>query len=92
MKAQSGLAGDRKRRAEMTRSHIRGVTNRMTGVAENMTEACESIKASAITRMPKITVSPALTEALGRLSETSKLYDTEVNYRPAGQQCPVCTP
>lgn len=92
MKAQSGLTGDRKKRAEMTRSRICGVTNRMTGITESMAKATETIRATTLACAPKITVSPVLTEVLGRLSETSKLYDTEVNHRPAGQQCPVCTP
>ena len=91
MKAQSGLAGDRKRRAEMARPRISGVTNRITGITESMDKAFETIRATELSCVPKITVAPALTQALESLSE-KKLYDTEVNNCPAGQQCPVCTP
>ena len=75
----------------MTRPRFSGVTNRITGITESMDKAFETIRATTID-LPKITVSPVLTEVLGRLSDTSELYDTEVNHRPAGQQCPVCTP
>lgn len=92
MNAQSELAGDRKRRAEMTRPHSRGVTNWITGVSEKMSTLCKPISASAISALdlPKIELSPAFTEALDRISKTK--YDTEVNHRPAWQQCPACTP
>ena len=57
-----------------------------------MSALCKPISATAISAidLPKVELSPAFTEALSRISKTK--FDTEVNYRPAGQQCPVCTP
>lgn len=52
----------------------------------------ETLKASALATLPKVTVDPAFVEALGRLSETPKLSNTEVSHRPARQQCRVRTP
>ena len=89
MKAQSGLAGDRKRRAEMARSHICGVTNRIDSISEMMSvptictkEIIPEISFPKVD-LPKVEFSPALTEALTALSG-HKLC-TEVNHRPAGQ-------
>ncbi len=92
MKAQSDLAGNRKRRAEMTRPHSRGVTNWMTGVSDKMSALSKSIASACASSLdfPKVEISPAFTEALSSISKTK--FDTEVNHRPAGQQWPVCTP
>lgn len=91
MKAQSELAGDRKRRAEMTRPRSRGVTTWMTGVSEKMSVLSKTIATAYTpsTDLPKVELAPAFTEALSRIS---KSFNTEVNHRPAWQQCLVCTP
>jgi len=92
MKAQSELAGDRKRQAEMTCPRSRGVTTWITGVSENMSSIGKSI-ATAYTSsfdLPKVEFAPAFTEALASLCKPK--INSEVNHRPAGQQCPVCTP
>lgn len=70
----------------MTRPHSRGVTIWMTGVSGKMPALCKTLATACATSvdLPKIEFSPAFTEALGRLSDTSKLFDNEVNHRPAG--------
>ena len=75
----------------MARPRISGVTNRITGITETMTEATKAICATTEI-LPKVTVDPGFAKALTRLSESSKLFNSEVNNCPAGQQCPVCTP
>ncbi len=90
MKAQSGLAGDRKKQAEMTCSRVSGVTTRITGISETMSEAVKALHVPALD-LPKIEFAPEFVSALEGLS-VKKLCDAEVNHRPAGQRCPVCTP
>ncbi len=91
MKAQSELAGDRKRRAEMTRPRSRGATTWMTGVSEKMSDLSKSLAATCISTLdfPKVELAPGFTEALSRISDS---MNNEVNHRPAEQQCSVCTP
>lgn len=82
MKAQSELAGDRKRRAEMARPAAMRVTLWMTGVSEMISNASKAIAISAPEiDLPKVTFAPALTETLSRISKTT---NNEVNHRPAG--------
>ncbi len=81
MKAQSELAGDRKRQAEMARPRSRGATNWITGVSEKMSDICKTFAASIPAfDLPKVEFSPEFKEALSCIS---KSYDTEVNHRPA---------
>lgn len=86
MKAQSELAGDRKKRAEMSRSRFRGVTGWITGITETTHKLMGTFENVEI---PKIEISPKLREVIRSLNES---YNNEVIYRPAGQQWPVRTP
>ena len=90
MKAQSELAGDRKRRAETARPRLDGVTSWIPG-AVDMSKSREVRASTMLAAGDAITISPAITSAIDRICAT-KLKRTEVSNRPAGQQCPVCTP
>lgn len=81
MKAQSDLAGDRKRRAEMTRPRVSGVTKRIDGI--------ETMKASVGTLTAAIANVGGKLEGLTLEPYTSAISTTfnpeKVIYRPAGR-------
>lgn len=87
MKAQSDLACDRKRQAEMACPRNCGVTIWMTGVSEKMAALGKTLASAYAPALdlPKVEISPAFTEALSRIS---KSYDTEVKLSP----CPAAMP
>lgn len=86
MKAQSELAGDRKRQAETTCPRFGGVTKRMSTIKAAI--EMEDSLAKHVPNLPEITIAPAFKEAF----ENIEIPKPEVKHRPAGQQWPVCTP
>ena len=89
MKAQSDLAGDRKRRAEMTRPRVSGATKRIEGIGDNLgtlvgtyLNTDYSYDADTYGKLTQ------LSGTLSALNHNSR----KVIYRPAGRQRPVCTP
>ena len=84
MKAQSELAGDRKRRAETARPRNRGATIWMSKISDNMTlDSVTNACASAISALDFSGTEAALAEICANLPEIK--IDSEVNYRPAWQ-------
>ena len=91
MKAQSELVGDHKSRAEMTRPRSHGATNWINGVSDMMSKI--QFNASDFIshlNMPEVEFLPAFKETLSTISDIK--LENEVSYRPADQQCSVCTP
>lgn len=94
MKAQSELAGDRKRRAEMTRPRFVGVTiwiARINGMnsALRKVNSMQSSLAESMNAMKEAAVGASFT---ARISESinvpalpKPIVDSEVNHRPAGR-------
>lgn len=78
MNAQSDLAGDRKRRAEMTRPRFGGATNWMSTV-QNVFDM-ETKFAEAIPTIPGIKLDSTLTSAIEKLT-----VPNEVSHCPACQ-------
>ncbi len=86
MKAQSELAGDSKRPAEMAGPRFDGVTRRMASMAK--LAEMEGCVASVFESIPDISIAQELAEA----TQNAVSMNPTVNHRPAGQQWPVCTP
>ena len=94
MKAQSELAGDRKRRAEMTRPRFVGVTNWIDRI-NDMNHALIGANAmqEAVSCMAGVRDLVAGASFTARIADSIKIptlpkpiMDSEVNHRPAGQQ------
>ena len=89
MKAQSGLAGDRKRRAEMTRPRFGGATNWMNGIdmmkkSVGYVSAIRNQIAGASALAQCAGVDAAIRNASHPQIRISNTY-SEVNHRPAGR-------
>lgn len=95
MKAQSGLAGDRERRAEMPRPRFRGVTMWVSSIANmSLTTAGDNSVLKAVENATNIFIDADKTNNLWEEISvfTGSKPNNEVKHRPAAQQWVACTP
>ena len=82
MKAQSELAGDRKRQAETTRPRIRGVTIWMSSISDSMNLGVSDMFSDTLSgALAGVSLAPAITEELDLLSKFNDPF-SEVRKSP----------